>query len=205
MFGVFGLDGKMLSKYKVLNIYLYGSKVYGCNPNGDNDYIIIVDGENVEEQIISDEADFTLYSKDVFQQKVDLHDISALECIFLPKDKILKEEYKFSFELNLENLRKEASSKSSNSFVKCKKKLMSTDKKDIYIGKKSLFHSLRITMFATQIAKYRKIINYSEANDYWREIVYNEINDWEFYKNKYQPIANALNTEFRKLAPKRTS
>ncbi|MNJ90168.1 hypothetical protein D3C87_77620 [compost metagenome] len=202
---MFGLENKIPNKYEVLNIYLYGSKVYGCNPTGDNDYIVVVEGQNIEEQLISNDDDFTLYSKDVFQQKIDSHDISILECIFLPKDKILQEKHKFSFELNLENLRKEASSKSSNSFVKCKKKLMSNEERDIYIGKKSLFHSLRIIMFAIQIAKFQKIIDYAEANDYWEEIVYNEINDWDFYKKKYQPILNSLTTEFRKLAPKRTS
>lgn len=191
----------MLDKYNILNKYMYGSKVYGCNPNGDDDYIVIVEGENINEQFVSNEYDATIYSVDVFEQMVKMHDISVLECIFLPKDKIIKETIEFQFELNLNLLRRNIAAKASNSFVKCKKKLESGIEKEIYIGKKSLFHSLRMPMFGIQIAKYGKIIDYTEANKFWKDIVENEINDWEYYKEKYRPISNQILSEFRKLAP----
>ncbi|MDF2534014.1 MAG: hypothetical protein K0R18_171 [Bacillales bacterium] len=195
------VNDETFSKYEVLNIYLYGSKVYGCNPNGDDDYIVVVKGKDINEQFVSDEYDATFYSEDVFQHMIDEHDISVLECLFLPEDKIIKEDKKFKFELNLNKLRINVSAKTSNSFVKCKKKLAIGNEREAYIGKKSLFHSLRMPMFGIQIAKYGKIVDYSEANEFWNIIIQNEINDWTFYKKTFQPISNMIMTEFRKLAP----
>ena len=86
--------------------------------------------------------------------------------------------------------------------MKAKKKLIVEKDYDPYIGKKSLFHSLRIILFGIQIAQYGKIINYEEANIYY-DIVKSEIIEWEYFKKKYQPIYNNLKTEFRKLAEKK--
>ena len=70
------------------------------------------------------------------------------------------------------------------------------------VAKKNLFHVLKILLFGKQIAKYGKIIDYKEANNYFYDIMNIESNDWLVFKNKYQPIANELKTEFRKYAPK---
>jgi hypothetical protein len=124
--------------------------------------------------------------KEEFIDKIQEHEISVLECLFLPKCMVVKESEKFVFNLDLSKLRKSISQKSSNSFVK---------------AKKSLFHSL-IIIFGIQMAKNGKIINYSEANKYWNEIVLCENNNWDYYKNKYKPIYNNLITEFRKVVLK---
>jgi len=133
---------------------------------------------------------------------LDEHEISALECLFLPPSPpfVMLNKLNYEFKLDLPKLRKAISHKSSNSFVKCKKKL--EVEHDYYIGKKSLWHSLRMLMFGTQIAKFGEIVNYCEANKFWKEIVMSERNDWLYFKEKYQPIFNELSTEFRKVAPK---
>lgn len=185
-------------------VYPYGSKVYGCNMNGDEDLVIIMDTEDKkhETQYTLGNRDMTFYTKDTFQEKLFNHDITAMECFFLPQNLKQKELIKFDFDLDLEKLRYSVSKVSSNSFVKAKKKL--TVEKDFnpYIGRKSLFHSLRILMFGIQIAKYGKIIDYSEANYLWDEIINNQSEQWEDYKTKYQPIFNQLKSEFKRNAPK---
>lgn len=192
---------EIFDKYEVVNIYLYGSKVYGCNPDGDDDYIVVVKGQNINEQFISDTCDVSFYSEDVFQEMINKHDITALECLFLTKDKVIKEDRRFEFKLDLDKLRRGIAAKASNSFVKCKKKLAIGKEREIYIGRKSLFHALRMPMFGIQIAKYGKIVDYGEANHFWDDIVKNGYDEWEPYKEKYQPISNSIMTEFRKLAP----
>jgi len=76
---------------------------------------------------------------------------------------------------------------------------------------KSLWHSIRIVDFGTQIAKYGFIKDYESVNHY-----YNKINNdylkfdsfeirkdfWDFIHNKYKPIFNNYLKEFRKFAPK---
>jgi hypothetical protein len=81
--------------------------------------------------------------------------------------------------------------------VKCKKKLTVTEDFAPRIGKKSLWHALRILDFGTQILQHGKIINFQSMNHLYDEIVNNPCDDWEFYKHKYQPIYNALRSAFR--------
>lgn len=191
-----------LSNENVFNIYMYGSRVYECNSNGDYDLIIVTNGNNNIQQINRNAIDATIYSEDIFLEKIKLHDISVLECLFLPTDKIVLKRKEFSFELNLSSLRNSISHITNNSFVKCKKKLTIEKDYSPYIGKKSLFHSLRILMEGIQIAKYGRIVDYTIANYLWEEIVRNDIDDWNYYKNKYQALYNSLSSEFRIHAPK---
>jgi hypothetical protein len=102
--------------------------------------------------------------------------------------------------LVLQKLRHSLSAKSSNSFVKAKKKLTIKKDFDLNLGRKSLWHSFRIIDFGIQIIKYNKIIDYKSMNDLFNDIMqyYSWIDLFEEYKIKY----NNLLTEFRKLAPK---
>lgn len=188
----------LLFQYDVLNIYLYGSRVYGIKTYGDYDFIVVVEGENIETQYLSEELDITIMSRDVFEIQLGNHEISELECIFLPDHLKFKEKVKFDFELDRVKLRHSISAITSNSFGKCKKKIIDGE---VYIGKKSMFHSLRIGMFGIQIAKYGQIVDYSCANRYWYEIM-DMPNDGDIIKQEYKPIRNGIMTEFRQLCPK---
>lgn len=183
-------------KEEILYSFQYGSKVYGTNTeNSDDDFIVVVKSEEeLEYGVHNDEENITVYSEKTFKRLIEEHDIAVLECIF-------SKETDFVFQLNLEKLRRSISSVASNSFVKCKKKLIEGKDYNPYIGKKSLFHSLRILDFGIQIAKYGKIIDFSSSNRHFWDIMNIKSNDWEVFKEKYQPIANALKTEFKKLAP----
>jgi len=188
---------------KIHNVYLYGSRVYGCNSiSSDIDIVSVCDINDKLEKIRLDDIDISIYNVDSFLEMVRKQEISVLECLFLPAEKIFKQDISFIINLSLPLLRCSISQKASNSFVKAKKKMTVEKDYNPYIGKKSLFHSLRIIKFGIQIAKYGKIVDYSEANKYWNEIMFCGNVDWKYYKEKYQPEYNTLMTEFRKLAPK---
>lgn len=186
------------------NIYLYGSHVYGTNNEySDKDYICV--NENQKEDVIQKNIngnDFNIYSLNHFKEKLENHDITILECIFLNDNFKEKEEIKLEFILNKTKLRDSISKTSSNSFVKAKKKLTIEKDLDPLIAKKSLFHSLRILIFGIQIAEKGKIYDYTEANKYYKEIFKDNFNNWEQYKEKYQPIYNTLKTKFKIVCPK---
>jgi hypothetical protein len=183
-------------KEPILYIFRYGSKVYGTNTeNSDDDYIVVVEGdEKLEYGIHEGEENITVYSEFTFKELIKKHDIAALECIF-------SNDTDFEFELDLTELRRSISAVASNSFVKCKKKLMPGPDYNPYIGKKSLFHSLRILDFGIQIATHGRIVDFSKSNDLYHEIMSIESNDWEVFKEKYQGLANKLKSEFKKVAP----
>lgn len=178
------------------NIYMYGSYVYGTNTSkSDKDYIVVSDVIKDEHIQIGNE-EFNIYSSEKFQEKLDKNEIDALECMFLDKKFILKEDIKFPFEINKEKLKESIGKTSSNSFVKCHKKLTVEKDYNPYIGKKSLWHSLRIVMFGTQIAKTGKIYDYAQANKYYNEIM--QMPDfWENIKFAYQPVYNNLKSAWR--------
>lgn len=181
---------------EVLKIYDYGSRVYRCaTEKSDFDYIVIVESEdeNLKYSVERPNRNITVYSEQNFIKQIENHEISAMECIFQqPEDRYLKH-----FKLDTDKLRRAISSVASNSYVKCKKKIRDGE---VYIGKKSLFHSLRILMFGIQIAKHGKIVNYGEANEYHKTI-FEMNNDWSELDKKFKPIYNVLKSEFKRLAP----
>lgn len=179
----------------ILKVYNYGSQVYGCTTkHSDSDYIVVVESDNKDlyYSVNEDSANYTIYSEQRFIQRLREHHISTMECVFQHTN----DPYVQCFNLNTELLRREISAVSSNSFVKCKKKLAIGED---YIGKKSMFHSLRILMFGIQIAKYGRIVNYAEAN-YLLPIIM-KMKDWREINEYCKPIFNDLKSQFKIVAP----
>lgn len=196
---------ELINNPKVLNIYQWGSRVYGCHTDkSDYDYNVIVtdDYENFTDNIEIGDNHFNFYKLTQWQDIVDKNAIEVLECIFTDKKFIIKETMKFNIEINLVELRKSISKVCSNAYDKCRKKL--TIEKDFspYIAKKSLWHCIRILLFGIQCAKYGKIIDYTEANKYYDQIVLNENNDWIYYKSNWHVFCNNLRSEFRRCTEK---
>lgn len=185
-----------------LNIYPYGSVVYGTYEDGisDKDYIVILPPylyQLDKQQWECGNEQYILYATKTWREKLNRHDIDALECQFLPPELVIKQTITFDFTLVTAKLRQSISHASSNSWVKCKKKL--TVEKDYAprVGKKSLWHALRILQFGTQLMDHKRIINYASCSAYHDEIVNNSNNDWEYYKAHYQPIYNMMKSQFK--------
>lgn len=198
---------KILIKH-IRAVYPYGSVNYGTyGPQSDNDFIVVYD------DAIGMQYDAQQY--DSFDKKISVHTYAASswqehlnnQKIFAIECHSLDPNTGFKYELNLPLLRKEISSKASNSWVKCKKKLIVENER--YIAIKSLFHSFRIPMFGIQIAQHGKVVDFREAKNLWEdELRYELFNvisgeeHWNMLKNEYQPRHNALMSEFRQYAEK---
>ncbi|NJO62620.1 MAG: hypothetical protein HC836_31645 [Richelia sp. RM2_1_2] len=163
------------------------------------DFIIIVKKKE-NDQFSDNLINVNFFTEDEHQQRLNAHEISALECQFLAEDKILFEKRKFSFILNLNKLRHSISEKASNSWVKAKKKLTVPDSYDLNLGRKSLFHSFRIIDYGIQIAEHGKIVNYDKSNTLYAEIM--NYYNWDEMFEKFKSRFNKINTEFKILAPK---
>lgn len=191
-----------LKPENVLNVYQYGSRVYEtATHQSDFDFIVINNAGVNDREVRNGDFNVHIYTVEHFQELINQHKIFALECLFLPQDKILQQKIRFAFTLNKTTLRHEISAKSSNSWVKCKKKL-EVEKDCEYIGKKSLFHALRIVLFGTQLATQGRITDYTAANHFFHDIMSSGRDDWAYYKETYQSVFNNLCTEFRKVAEK---
>ena len=194
------LDLSGLTEKEIIAVYPYGSRVYGtASPQSDYDFIVVHDGasSNDAQQYDSRSKDLSVhtYHADSWQRHLVDHKIFAIEChSLMPTDQ-------FKFTLDKPALRKEISSKASNSWVKCKKKL-TVEENEYYIGIKSLFHSFRIPIFGIQIAAEGKVVDFAEANSIWNELRDRHNATWDELKEEFQPRHNALMSVFRKYAEK---
>ena len=185
---------------RVFNVYLFGSRVYGnYNSSSDYDFIVVANNSVESIEIKNDLFNIHVYTPNKYQADLDWHRINNLECQFAPDWAKLKETIKFDFKLNLAKLRHATSHTSSNSWIKSKKKITLSD--EYNTGVKSLFHSIRIPMFATQVSTTGKINDFSCANFVWDKIK-TKVWTWEELDKEFREVRNEILTEFRKSAEK---
>ncbi len=178
------------------NIYRFGSIVYGTNTKDSDEDFIVVSDIIEDVQIHIGNQDYNIYSSKTFQEKLNNNEIDALECMFLDKQFVLKENKKFNFKINLEKLKNSVGELSSNSYAKCHKKLTVDKDYNPYIAKKSLWHAFRVVMFGMQIAETGKIYDYTCSNKIKTRIM--EMPDnWDNIKFVFKPEFNELKTNWR--------
>jgi len=184
---------------EVLNIYPYGSKIYGNNDEfSDDDFIIVYKKSLLPSGAFKDNAissydrtiQGTCYSRGGFLDAINNYQISALECIFLPENKIIKNTMKFKInKYNEHYLVKNIISSASGSWHNAK--LAYKDENHEYV-RKNIFHSLRILDFGSQIKEHGKIINYSSMNELKKEIYGLDICKPKDYHNIFIEMSNNL-------------
>jgi len=187
---------------RVFNVYLFGSQVYG-NANRDSDWDVIMIANNSvnSTEIRKGLFNIHVYTPDKFREDLDINRINNLECIYAPSWAKLKEEITFSdFRVNQNRLRHSISRTSSNSWVKCRKKIEVEG--EYYIGVKSLFHSIRIPMFGKQIAERGKITDFACANSVWDRIKKQHWS-WKELDIEFRPLLNKVMSDFRHTSPKK--
>jgi len=124
----------------------FGSRVYGTHNDGsDHDSLAVVPRQY---RLLSgteyrrNELNVQVYNSHAFQKHLDQHQVHAVEAYFVPGSGCAG---RFRFRLEKKKLRAEWLRKSSHSFVRARKKIHLES--DLTLGKKSLFHSLRILRF----------------------------------------------------------
>lgn len=190
-----------LHKSRVHNIYVFGSRVYETHFDDSDWDIIVVANNSVEAiEIKSGDFDIHIYTPKKFQQDLDWHTPKNIECLFAPSWSKLQENIKFNFTPDIKKLRHATSHVSSSSWVKSKKKL---EIGDYHTGIKSLFHSLRIPLFSTQLINTGQI-DFTSANFIWDKLMRVD-GDWCDYSdlpgpNSYkQSTFLELESEFGQL------
>lgn len=192
-------------------LYLYGSRVYGTDSeDSDYDFILVLPKGAIKYTSLHSVVDYhyQIYTHDEWLYKIHNHDICALECIFSP-DFNYENNYNYlqHFTLDLHKLRESISTIANNSWVKGKKKLIISGDYDKKAALKSIFHSIRILRFGTQVARTGKISDFSESNWLWEELSklgeqYDADILWEKINSRYKDIFSKVSSEFKSVAPK---
>ncbi len=203
---------------KIKNCYLFGSRVYNTHQeDSDFDFIIVYENSNNEisklntvtnnlpsndkcDGVWSDDkiVQATVYSENAFKIAIEKHEISVLECLFLPTEYVIIEKIKYNFILNKEILWRSISASCHNSYDKCRKKFDSQK----YIALKSFFHSIRMGYYGIQILTYGKIINYQLIGDKYIRDLYNHImtfENWNDIKNAFSNELEIIKNKLKEL------
>lgn len=189
---------------RVHNVTIFGSRIYGTSTDKSDYDIIMVANNSVESTEIKHPIyNIHIYTPDKFKADLDWHRINNIECVLAPEWAKLKEKIPYKFELDANKLRHAISHVSSNSWVKCKKKLTLGDDEDYQVGVKSLFHAIRIPIFATQIIE-SKEIDFSSANHIWDDIKSKKWT-WEELDSKFRELHNSTLSKFRIINSKEIS
>ena len=187
---------------QVLNIYPYGSRIYGStNEFSDEDYVIVYkssllpSGAFKDNAISSDDRMIqgTCYSRAGFIDALNNYQIVALECTFLPDDLVVQKKMSFPLKkLDKKEMAKKLISIASASWHNA---ILSHKDNNILFAKKNIYHALRILEFGLQIKKHDKIIDYGVMNDFKREL---DFRSADFHVRKYFPRFTELSEELKK-------
>lgn len=193
------IEKTKLHKSRLLNAYVFGSRVYGtASETSDYDILIIAKTPYVEKELVVDNCNIHILTLDRFLEGLKQHHIGRLECLMAPQEFILKEEINIPLNIKEVGLRHSISHTVSNSWIKSKKKLMQDD---YYIGIKSLFHSLRIAMFGIQIIEHGRIVDFKCANHIWNQLQ-SKTWTWNQLNETFRPLRNKIMTDFRSVTSK---
>jgi hypothetical protein len=187
---------------QILNIYPYGSQVYGtASEDSDHDYVIVYkpallpSGAFKDNAISSDDRKIqgTCYSRTGFIDAINNYQITALECIFLPEDQIIQKKWPFKmskFDKNEfdKHIIKTASASWFNAMEAWRHK-------NVEQSQKNMYHAIRILRFGLHI-KAVNTIDYKVAIRY-KEIIYQpnkKYNPHNFY-NLFMSLTDSLKNE----------
>ena len=179
-----------------------GSRVYGtAGPNSDHDYLVVLaDPGQKQDLLFAEQINVVVHGVKTFEAALADGGVFAYEAVFAPAEHVIKPSRPpFPVKVDKKKLAESACARSKSDFEKAKK----TFEDEPEAAKKKLFHSLRVPMFALQLARSGKITDFAAANARWAEIRDDESLDIDHYASKYAPVRATLCDELTKLAPRK--
>lgn len=190
---------------EVIAIFPYGSRVYGtAGDQSDHDYIIVMKAGLLPSGAYRDNAisnaDWTIqgvvYSRTGFKDAINNYEIGALECAFLPEDKVVYKNEKWASYFKVTNWNEKAMIKAIIRKASDSRHYsnMASKNGDKERGIKSMYHALRILRFGLQLKQHQKIVDYSECNDMYEEFMAMKPEDFDSrdYFKKFDELVNKL-------------
>lgn len=181
-----------LPEWKIHNVYLFGSRVYGTfDLDSDFDFIVVANNLERDREIRDGRYNIHIHTPDKFQDDLRTYRMVNLECVYAPFFAKAQEKTDYFKTLTIDTFKfkKSIFKQSHDAWLKSNMKFREMD---IDRATKSLFHSLRILLFGIQIVEENEIFDFSEANYYWEEIKNIEEFKWNIFKKRFLPLKKDL-------------
>jgi hypothetical protein len=167
-----------LNEQEVVNVYVYGSRIYGTHTaDSDHDYIVVFKAAMLPSGAFKENAKSSVdrkiqiipYSRGGFKAGLEQFDISCIECLYLPSEMVIQKKWPFKLEkANSKEFAEKIISKVSASWHSAG---MALQDGHYYHAKKGYYHAIRIADFALQLKDSNFTnIDFSTAKIYWNEI-----------------------------------
>lgn len=193
------IEKNLTFKHKILNLYLFGSRINGCsNEDSDYDFICVVSSDTNALGIYTithKNYNINVYHFRYYKTLIYQNTVWMLQTLFLPKEFIFKEELKLEFQLRKLELLRNLQLDLDHHLLKAKR----IWKENIKIGKKNFFHGIIWALFAKQLIEKSKIYDFQVGVVYWKEIFEMKSDRYNDFFEKYKPIYDSFLKEFRKL------
>jgi len=112
------------SDYKLANLYLFGSRLYGCaKPNSDYDFYGIVTGDYFYASKLIDTGpiQLNLFHVDYFKDLLVDNTINSVMLMFVPPEYVWKKEIALEVNLKIPSIQRALRMDSSHNFAKAKR------------------------------------------------------------------------------------
>lgn len=189
-------DGAVRAAFRV------GSRVYGtAGPTSDHDYLVVLEKRDQKQDLLfGPDINVIVHGLHSFQAALDEGSVLAFEAVFTPPPHRLKEPRPpFSFKLDRIRLVESAISRSTSDFEKARKRFSEEPE----ASRKKLFHSLRVLLFARELARTGRLADYAAANEHFEEIMSDPSRDMGPCEARYGGLRAGLCEELRALAGRR--
>lgn len=142
-------DKTGLQESEITNIFLVGSRVYGCYDNSsDYDFIVTTTTNMNSQEFRRGKLNIHVYTVDHFQAKLDEQKMMFIEAFFSP-DK-MKDSHKFTFKLKKEVFVDELIKNANETY----QRFVRLFPENPYMGLKKLHHAIRILDFGQELVRY---------------------------------------------------
>jgi len=191
---------KQYKNLNILNLYLFGSRLYNCHhKDSDFDLILITNSKEIflsTNAIETEKYNINIFELHYFIFLIQENIVWAQMCCWIPKEFIWKETISLNRFVMLD--KKKLSNYTildvSHCLVKSRK-LIESDQK--HIGLKNLVHCFREVLFSLEILTQGKISNFQIANEYFERIMKQKDKNWIFIHEKFYPQLHEFMTNLK--------
>ena len=184
---------------EVSAVFRVGSRVYGtASPASDEDFVAVLSRAGARQDLLFAEGiNVIVHDRSSFQRALERQSVLVLECFFAPREHRLHETGPvFCWSYDAEKLAAAALTTSDKDFHKAER--IFDDEPDA--ARKKLFHSLRVLLFALEIARTRRLADFTMAAPLWRAIAAHPASDWPALGRRFGPERDRLLADLSRLA-----